>query len=574
LFRVGVNLEYVVKRLISATLARDGGIKFNAYLALSSCTQFVPALMATIDVQVLVDFILAQSSIKKHCEGKASDIQAYAVGKILIFRALRPLLLDNIAVVNHLVELTPQFPELEEQIVELIYELTKGKKTQLAFAKVSPSTKAGFVLFTILRSKLKEQKADLNTSHAEEVIAELVAEYPKRSICLSYLGVALRKSAGETRKYLEEKLAEAEDGAEGKEVNYRRIYYLLQLFESFVSLVSLTAQNVWKYLSCPLLRSWLLQLRVQNKYIRRQAEVVKLSFQEDEALASDILKQLHKQKVSLSNMNIKHPLFPLVGMIPPETYFTSLMELCSQQAIVAEGEEAEELPLSELEAFVSVSHEHLKSESLTKAVELLVGHYHSHKNERTLQTLSRLFNSLLPESHKKKQPLLSKQANILGRLSLEQLELGEAEVELKNALKGLSKNLKEAKEEEHPLAVTYLNFMVKVGYYLLMHPEEAEIMTDLKLAYEDIKKHYLSSQEEGLAPKKKRKLNEEEKARSIHVLVDVFISLLTKSPHFLRHSINGLFEQLVPFVEGEDLSHLLEVVQRPDKEYIEEMDNE
>jgi len=64
--------------------------------------------------------------------------------------------------------------------------------------------------------------------------------------------------------------------------------------------------------------------------------------------------------------------------------------------------------------------------------------------------------------------------------------------------------------------------------------------------------------------------NQEDKKKPIHVLVDIFISLLTKSPQFLRTAINSIFEQLIPYVDSEDISHLLEVIQKPDHEYIEE----
>jgi hypothetical protein len=55
------------------------------------------------------------------------------------------------------------------------------------------------------------------------------------------------------------------------------------------------------------------------------------------------------------------------------------------------------------------------------------------------------------------------------------------------------------------------------------------------------------------------------------VLVDVFISLLTKAPIFLRASINLVFEQLVPFIETSDLDTLLDVILKPDQDYIEEI---
>jgi hypothetical protein len=75
-----------------------------------------------------------------------------------------------------------------------------------------------------------------------------------------------------------------------------------------------------------------------------------------------------------------------------------------------------------------------------------------------------------------------------------------------DAFKDIRKHFKEAKDEQHPLVVAYLNFMVNVGYYLLIHPEEVEVFIDLKMALVDIKKSFLT-QSEGLQPKKKRKLN-------------------------------------------------------------------
>lgn len=54
------------------------------------------------------------------------------------------------------------------------------------------------------------------------------------------------------------------------------------------------------------------------------------------------------------------------------------------------------------------------------------------------------------------------------------------------------------------------------------------------------------------------------------VLVDIFISLLTKSSQFLRVTVNNLFEQLIPYVDATDINHLLEVISKPDIEYIED----
>jgi transcriptional regulator of acetoin/glycerol metabolism len=66
------NEAYVIKRLINATLSREGDIKFNAYFALSTLTAYLPALKERINAGVLADYILSQTNINKHCGGKPS----------------------------------------------------------------------------------------------------------------------------------------------------------------------------------------------------------------------------------------------------------------------------------------------------------------------------------------------------------------------------------------------------------------------------------------------------------------------------------------------------------------------
>lgn len=73
--------------------------------------------------------------------------------------------------------------------------------------------------------------------------------------------------------------------------------------------------------------------------------------------------------------------------------------------------------------------------------------------------------------------------------------------------------------------------------------------------------------ESGLQPKKKRKQNED-KNKAVHVLVDALISLLTKSSHFLRTAINLVFEQIIPFVDSSDITSMLEVITKPEVELL------
>lgn len=55
-------------------------------------------------------------------------------------------------------------------------------------------------------------------------------------------------------------------------------------------------------------------------------------------------------------------------------------------------------------------------------------------------------------------------------------------------------------------------------------------------------------------PTKKVKLEKQLKkeaseTKPIHVLTDIFISLMTKPPVFLRKAIHNLFENIIPFLD-------------------------
>jgi hypothetical protein len=182
------NWEYALKRLLGALLAREPELKFNAFLTLSALAPHLPRPHS----EALYEHIARLSDYKKHCEGKAIDIEAYVVGKILIFKALRTLFGGHLNAMNHLAGVLTAFPAFEEQLIELLGQLAKDKKSTLLFLKLTPTTKPGFVLHTILRAQLKGTVPELNQNVVTDVLGELVAVYPKRSICLDYLGPQLK----------------------------------------------------------------------------------------------------------------------------------------------------------------------------------------------------------------------------------------------------------------------------------------------------------------------------------------------------------------------------------------------
>lgn len=91
IFGCSINGGYVIKRFISGCLSREGDIKFNSYLALSTLLIQFP-LKNELSGLALTHYILTQTDIKKHCGGKSSETQAYVIGKVLIVKALKSIL--------------------------------------------------------------------------------------------------------------------------------------------------------------------------------------------------------------------------------------------------------------------------------------------------------------------------------------------------------------------------------------------------------------------------------------------------------------------------------------------------
>ena len=102
--------------------------------------------------------------------------------------------------------------------------------------------------------------------------------------------------------------------------------------------------------------------------------------------------------------------------------------------------------------------------------------------------------------------------------------------------------------------IAFLNFVTGLIVYCIVYPEEADVCAEVEYVFKDLE--VLVAKERGQevvdSGKKKRKKQQnqepEDLKKPVHVLIDVFISLLTKAPIFLRSSVNLVFEQLVPFI--------------------------
>lgn len=212
-------------------------------------------------------------------------------------------------------------------------------------------------------------------------------------------------------------------------------------------------------------------------------------------------------------------------------------------------------------------HKDLSVDEICQIITIFINRYHrSSTDEAALQALNTIFNALLPP-HKKTQALHTRASLILAKLNFDQLELGEQQADIKQAAKRIRSKFKANDEEKDHFSIVYCNFLLAAGYYFLVFPEDVEVFCDLEVVEKELKTNVLLS-ESGQTGKKKRKQNEGDKNKPVHVLVEALISLLTKSSHFLRTAINLVFEQIVPFLDSSDIASLLEVVTKPDSELI------
>lgn len=211
---------------------------------------------------------------------------------------------------------------------------------------------------------------------------------------------------------------------------------------------------------------------------------------------------------------------------------------------------------NELEVFLVARHKDLTVDEICQIITIFLNRYHqSSSDEAALQALNTIFNALLPQQ-KKTQSLHTRASLILSKLNFDQLELGEQQADVKQAVKQIRSRFKAGKEETDPFNVIYYNFLLAAGYYFLVFPEDVEVFADLEVVEKELKANVLLS-ESAQQGKKKRKQNEGDKNKPVHVLVDALISLLTKSSHYLRTAINLVFEQIIPFLDGSDIANLL-----------------
>lgn len=98
-----------------------------------------------------------------------------------------------------------------------------------------------------------------------------------------------------------------------------------------------------------------------------------------------------------------------------------------------------------------------------------------------------------------------------------------------------------------------------------------ETLQELQSVQEDLAGLYEAQDGPKKKVKKEGKNGKKDSKKAIHVLVDIFISLMTRPSGFLRNSIHCMYETIIPYMEADDLGHLLTVITTPDAEFISEM---
>lgn len=115
-------------------------------------------------------------------------------------------------------------------------------------------------------------------------------------------------------------------------------------------------------------------------------------------------------------------------------------------------------------------HKDLTVDEICQIITIFLNRYHrSSSDEAALQALNTIFNALLPQQ-KKTQVLHTRASLILAKLNFDQLELGEQQADVKQAVKQIRNRFKAGKEETDPFNVIYYNFLLAAGYYFLVFP--------------------------------------------------------------------------------------------------------
>ena len=122
----------------------------------------------------------------------------------------------------------------------------------------------------------------------------------------------------------------------------------------------------------------------------------------------------------------------------------------------------------------------------------------------------------------------------------------------------------------------FKNFIVNALLFSVLWNEEIETCLEFPVWLADLVLYIKRLSGEEVPTKKKVKkvktddVSTEPLNKPIHILVEYFTSFLTKSPTFLRDSIEKCFQECVQYYVAEDLEKLLAVVFKPDADYIEE----
>jgi hypothetical protein len=98
LFGCPSNLEYVLKRMINASMSVEEAIKQRSASFLGVVQE--AGLLASADHEAIYNFIIDASNYKRHVL-KKSECEGFALGRIMILRTLSNSYMDNIDVIEN-----------------------------------------------------------------------------------------------------------------------------------------------------------------------------------------------------------------------------------------------------------------------------------------------------------------------------------------------------------------------------------------------------------------------------------------------------------------------------------------
>ena len=231
--------------------------------------------------------------------------------------------------------------------------------------------------------------------------------------------------------------------------------------------------------------------------------------------------------------------------------------------------------MSELYSIIHINFDRVGDKTMIKAIHILLRYNIKFPiGEKYVQMVWSIIN--MKSRTQKSNEVHEFNISVLNSILKNLTKIGLPEEEIAELKDVYEQSLPELERLPENLRNPFKNFIVNALLFSVLWNEEIETCLEFPVWLADLVLYIKRLSGEEVPTKKKVKKAKTDDASSeplnkpIHILVEYFTSFLTKSPTFLRDSIEKCFQECVQYYVVEDLEKLLAVVFKPDADYIEE----